>query len=344
MSRRAVVVGAGIGGLAAARALAATGWSVEVFERAEGLPDSGTALGMWPEAMAALDRLSLGDRVRQEGVRQQGAAFLRPDGVPFARVSPREPAYLISRPALHRALFDGALEGAVHWGAGVSDPAELPEADLVVGADGINSRLRGAVAARTADVRPLGTVAFRGTVPGAVETVTETWGDGRLFGITPQDAETTNWFASIRRDLLAEYDDGRPRAELLAAAFGGWHPAVRDVLRKIESDQLDRRVLYDVPPLGPWFRGHRVIIGDAAHAMAPNAGRGACEAVVDAVELADSLASAGSVAGGLPLFDRRRRRAAQRTVRVSRLLNRWATARRFAPVRYRAMGMLARFA
>lgn len=344
MTGRAIIVGAGIGGLAVGRALLDTRWRVEILERADGLPEAGTALGMWPEAIAALDRLGVGDRVREAGVAQHGATFRRPEGTTFARITSREPAYLISRPALHRIVYEGALEDAVRWATPVEDAANLPEADLVIGADGINSRLRTVVAGRTVDPRPLGAVAFRGVVPGRVEAACETWGDGRVFGVTPQEAGMTNWFASVREDVLAERPSYRNVAELLTALFGDWHPIVREVVTRLDPADIDQRVLYEMPPVGSLSRDHRVILGDAAHAMAPNAGRGACEAIVDAVTLAESLSTAGSSTEGLQEFDRRRRRTGQRMVRASRVLSRISLARRLPAVRYRAMNVLSRFA
>jgi len=343
MGKKAIIVGAGIGGLAAGKTLRADGWNVKLLERAAALPSTGTALAMWPQAMAALDRLGVGDHVREQGVLQHGGSLLRPDGSSFARIVSKAPIYLVSRPVLHRILYQDSLEDCVEWTTHVINDDSLPEADLIVGADGINSRVRDSVAGRKLDPRPLGTVALRGGVPGSVSSVSETWGEGRLFGITPQDDETTNWFACLREDLLIQsgaLSDG----ELLTALYGDWHPAVAEVVRKVDPDKIDRRVLYDSAPLGSLVRGHTVVIGDAAHAMAPNAGRGACEALIDAVALADCLHSSSTIQHGLQAFDRRRRRRGQRIVQVSRVLNRLSTARRFTGLRQRTMGVLARLA
>lgn len=348
MIGRAVVVGAGIAGLAAGRALLAAGWQVEIRERAQDLLKTGTALGMWPEAMAALDRLGVGDRVRQTGAASSGAAFLRPDGTEFAALITREPAVLLSRPALHRILWEGALERTVRWGEPVEDVeeltgGELAEADLVVGADGIHSRLRTMVAGREVRPRRLRTTALRGTVPGTAEMACETWGPGRLFGVTPQEGSMTNWFAAVRHDLLQEHS-GLPDGELLRMLFGDWHPVVRDVVSRVEPAGIDRRDLFDLPRLRTWHRGRAVILGDAAHAMAPNIGRGACEGILDAVVLAQELEAARTLDEGLRAFDKRRRRAAQRVVLASRALGRFATARRLPEPRRQALSMLAALA
>ena len=344
MTREAIIIGAGIAGLAAGRALLHDGWSVTLYERADGLPPTGTALGMWPQAMSALARLGIAESVQEKGVPQHGAAFLRPDGTTFARITSREPAYLISRPALHELLYAGALEGHVKWLSTITGLETLPDADLVIGADGINSRIRNSLASRTVGPRPIGTVAFRGVVAGSVDHVTETWGRGRLFGITPQDALNTNWFACVREDLLDQFDSDLPDVELLSELFGDWHPGVGQIVHALGHQGIDRRSLHDSAPLGSMYQEQTVIIGDAAHAMAPNAGRGACEALIDAVALAEALRDAESVKDGLRAFDRSRRRAGQRIVQLSRFLNLMSTARNFAGMRQRAMSAFAHFA
>jgi 2-polyprenyl-6-methoxyphenol hydroxylase-like FAD-dependent oxidoreductase len=80
MEKRALVVGGGIAGLASAIGLCRAGWRVSVRERAAGLPTTGTALGIWPAAVRALDRLGIGDTVRERGVRQRPGLIRRPDG------------------------------------------------------------------------------------------------------------------------------------------------------------------------------------------------------------------------------------------------------------------------
>ena len=344
MTQSAIIVGAGIGGLALGRALKADGWRVEIHERTQGLPSTGTALGMWPEAMDALVALGLGTQVRERGVRQHGAQFLRHDGHAFAHVHPAHPSYLVSRPLLHEILHEESLEDSIVWDSTVESPDQLRAADLIVAADGIHSRLRQVVSGTRSAPRPLGSVAFRGVVPGAVDSITETWGDGRIFGITPQEGESTNWFACIRDDVLAEHDTNDDDAALLGDLFHGWHPSVSEVLSKVAPGRIDRRALYDAPPLRSFVRDNMALIGDAAHAMAPNAGRGACETLVDAAHLATSLRSTDSIHDGLRNYDRTRRHATQRVVRASRFLNRISTSRSFPALRRRTMNVLARFA
>ena len=365
MRGSAVIVGAGIAGTAAARGLLRAGWSVQVLERNGSLPGSGTALGMWPEAMAALDRLGVGDTVRAGSVEQRGGRILRPDGSVIAAIrgsrrgtrrgTSRVTARLVPRTALLDALAGDLPAGLIRWNSPVPEPGALPRADVVVAADGISSRLRTALFGT--HPRPLGTVAFRGTVPGPAPGVSETWGPGRLFGITPLDAGTTNWFACIRAgelalpDILPDTRSGAPTArqiqarapEILRRLYRGWHPAVTRVIGDLDGNPVDYRELFDIPPLPSYVAGTTALLGDAAHGMAPNLGRGACEALLDAAALVAALAAATDVAGALRHYDAGRRRRGARMVRMSRLMSRVSTARRFTAPRDLAVSAAARF-
>ena len=126
MRGSAVVIGAGIAGLATARGLLGAGWSVRVLERSSGLPGTGTALGMWPEAMRALDRLGVGEQVRAASVEQRGARLLRPDGTEIAHLGPGRTARLVPRPALLAALAQGLPPDVIAWNAPVTDRGALP--------------------------------------------------------------------------------------------------------------------------------------------------------------------------------------------------------------------------
>jgi 2-polyprenyl-6-methoxyphenol hydroxylase-like FAD-dependent oxidoreductase len=336
----AVVLGAGVAGLATARGLLRAGWDIHVLERSPGLPDTGTALGMWPEAMRALDLLGAGDQVRAASVEQRGARLLRPDGTEIAHLGPGRTARLVPRPALLTALTEGLPADLVAWNTPVSDSDTLPPADVVVAADGIHSPTRVALFGSTA--RPLGTVAFRGTVPGPAGGVTETWGPSRLFGITPHDAGSTNWFASVRADLLESVPSPTGAAHTLRLLYGNWHPDVRRVLDALEEHPIDRRTLLDVAPLPSYVSGRTALLGDAAHAMAPNLGRGACEALLDATALVEALTAAPDVPGALRRYDDARRGPATRTVRLARLANVVSTAQHLLPVRNLVVAAAAR--
>ncbi|HWM17195.1 MAG TPA: FAD-dependent oxidoreductase, partial [Microbacterium sp.] len=111
MRGHALIIGAGIAGLTAGHALLQAGWSVEIRERSARPPTTGTALGMWPEAMRALDSIGFGDRIRARSIHQAGGAILRADGRMITRLTPNLSAHLVTRPVLLETLA-GALPPA----------------------------------------------------------------------------------------------------------------------------------------------------------------------------------------------------------------------------------------
>ncbi|CAL9669525.1 Aurachin C monooxygenase_isomerase [Actinosynnema sp. ALI-1.44] len=312
---RAAVIGGGVGGLAAAIGLRRAGWDVTVFERADGLPATGTGLGIWRDAMAALDRLGVGDRARRAGRRQPEGTVRRPDGTVLGRLG--ADVHLLTRPALLGVLADALPAGVVRFGEAVT--WQERDHDLVVGADGIGSGVRRSLFG--VEQRPSGAVGWRGTVDFAVPAGGETWGRGVKFGLTPQADGRTNWYA-----LTA------PDGDL--TAFSAWHDPIPRVLA--ESRDVLRHSLDYLPPLRTYVRDRVALIGDAAHAMTPDLGQGACQAIIDGLALATALA-AGDVTSGLREYDRVRRRTTQRLVKRSLLLNRLARVRRLVPVRDTAL-------
>ncbi|EME15587.1 FAD-dependent oxidoreductase [Rhodococcus triatomae] len=332
---RATIVGGGIGGLTVANHLIRNGWQVRILERAATLPASGTALGMWPPALHALDAIGVGDRIREIGVPQAEGAILRPDGSTIARLHVPGETLLVSRPALLDALV-ADVSGAVEFSTSVD--AVPGDCDVVVGADGIGSPIRDRVFGSRYRPRPLGMAAWRGWVPGEATSTTETWDAGALFGITPRDGGLTNFFAAVR--LPPGADDGG--VAFLRSRFGHWHPAVRDVLDRIDGEALLHHDLLHSPALPSYTRGKVALIGDAAHAMAPNLGRGACEAMVDAITLGRALTESEDVAAALRRYDRARRHRTRLMVRGSETAARIATASRARGARDALLGLATR--
>lgn len=335
MRGTATIVGGGIGGLTAANHLVSAGWDVRVLERAATLPGTGTALGMWPPAMTALDTIGVGDRIRAVGVTQTSGAILRPDGSTIARLDVGErPPVLVSRPVLLRALADRLPDDLVRFSTPVeSVPADC---DVAIGADGIGSVVRDGLFGPRYRARPIGMAAWRGWVPGRVDSAIETWDAGALFGVTPRDGDLTNFFAAVRVEPGGR-DGGIP---FLRTRFGSWHASVRDVLDRLDADALLHHDLYQSPALPSYVRGHVALLGDAAHAMAPNLGRGACEAIVDAVTLGRALVESPDVESALRRYDRARRHRTRLLVRGSAAMARMATAGRWCRVRDVALGLV----
>lgn len=309
------VVGAGIGGLATAIAFTRIGWQVQVLERAPALTAPGAGLSLWPNALRALDALGIGDRVRARA-REDGSAGIRDSR--GAWLSKFDVAAMKARYGLpimvHRADLLDILRNAIPAGSirtgvtvgearrdgTVTHSAGESRADLVVGADGINSVVRRAVVGA---VRPVyvGYTAWRVIVTPTHPTADlgETWGRGLRFGYAALADDRVYCFG------VANRPEGAPSAGLaeLRELFAGWHDPIPALLAAADPAAVLHHDIYRLPDLSTFVAGRIALLGDAAHAMSPNLGQGACQALEDAVV----LARIADDSGDLTRYDRVRR-------------------------------------
>jgi 2-polyprenyl-6-methoxyphenol hydroxylase-like FAD-dependent oxidoreductase len=344
VTRTAAVVGGGIGGLAAAIGLRAAGWEVSVFERAEGMPETGTGLGMWPSALRALDRLDLGDQARKRGRPQASGTIRHPDGQLIARIDMArlirregEPVYLLSRPALLTLLADALPPAVIRFDSPVTDDLSA-HYDLVVGADGINSGVRARMFP-TSGLRYTGQAVWRGVSDLDWRVGGEIWGVGKKFGFTPEREGRTNWYAVL--SAAEGWSPPNPQ-EVLRDRFQGWPGPIAALLDRFDDSDVVHHDLYHLaPPLSSYVDGNVALLGDAAHAMTPELGQGACQALIDGVALADCL-STGTVQAGLKAYDRLRRRPTQRIAKLSLRANVLSQTGRLPGVRDLAVRLATR--
>lgn len=324
----AIVVGAGISGVITARMLVRAGYTVRLLERESALRVGGAGLTLWPNAASALRDLDLGDVLEECGHVITSAATLRTDGNVIAHA----PLDLIQKRygplvSVHRGELLGCLMKksgvSIEYGAAVTwerDGLRLDgdrlQAELIVGADGIGSVVRKAVCSDVAP-RPAGYGAWRGiasTGSKPPKGASETFGRGSRFGLVPMSRERTYWFAVL--------EDGQEEVDL-ESVFGDWHDPIAAVLAATPPGDRSYLPLADLPPLRRWHRAQIVLVGDAAHAMTPNMGQGAAQAILDVSSLAHALA-ARPLSKALRYYERFRKPTAERIVRQSRMLGRIA--------------------
>ncbi|MFE5837514.1 FAD-dependent monooxygenase [Arthrobacter sp. NPDC056493] len=328
------IIGGGIAGLALAAGLDPR-FDVTIHEQRPGVPAVETSLAMWPEAQAALAVLGVLPQIREAGTTFGGMALR--DAAGTALVAPEVRGVLgVSRAGLIRIL-EAAVPASVRRVEGRVDeiPATGPlTSGLLVGADGVHSVVRRTFWGARSQARLTPYLALRGvlTVPAYADTGGEYWGRGQLFGITPASGGRTYWYASFRSNLGPEGVDAAEALQQAKARFGGSAPAVRAVLEHAKPDATLAQRIWTTPNLGSFVRPGVVLAGDAAHGMTPNLGRGACEALVDAVTLAELL-NAHQLEDALKAYNRQRALKTQLLRLASSAMAGIALAERSQPLR-----------
>jgi 2-polyprenyl-6-methoxyphenol hydroxylase-like FAD-dependent oxidoreductase len=309
--RTAVVVGAGMAGLAAAGALSRSGWQVTVLERGERVAAPPTALVLWSNGRRALESLdpdggwsTIASPLPDGGVR-------RPDGqwlvAPRTRAGAGPAPVVVHLEDLYDVLVAG-LGDMVQIRTGfpvttvrtgrrmrpcVGDGRTMIEADLVVAADGIDSPVRRALVPESVAVGS-GFAAWQAVIPSyrapKLDAGGETLGAGYRFISIPLGARRGGvyWVATAA---------GAPRPEapatqltLLRRWFADWHDPIGELLAATEPSDLIPQEVRELRPLPraygfPSGTGGVVLLGDAAHAMPHHLGQGACLAFEDAATL-----------------------------------------------------------
>jgi 2-polyprenyl-6-methoxyphenol hydroxylase-like FAD-dependent oxidoreductase len=354
-----VVAGAAIGGATAALLLARAGARVTLLERVSQPRAVGAGIVLQPNGLAVLFGLGLRDALEARATVAREARFATPDRVLFAQRLPDfgeglDHALVIRRGDLFTILLDAvAAEPRIEASFGAEVTAAGREgsvrvggrtlaADLVVGADGVRSRVRehGDFGARVVP----GKTFLRAIAP-VVEAgaLGEWWTRLGIFGAAPVP-DGTYFFSSAPRRLPASWSgragaspaptsgsrsvaagegrgEGDERATLDPVALAAaWTPVLPVAGRLFASiapgDLLVNRV--EQVRCRSFVDGRLVLVGDAAHAMAPNLGQGANSAMVDAAVLVAELArGTGGLAAALARYDARRRPAVARVQRVA---------------------------
>jgi 2-polyprenyl-6-methoxyphenol hydroxylase-like FAD-dependent oxidoreductase len=316
---KALIVGAGIGGLAAAVALRRAGWDVRVFERASSPRELGFALLLAPNAMHALRELGLGDAVRSGGFVMTSGEMRRPDGTVLrrfelasVRVLLDEDTVCILRPVLHGSLLEAVGLDSIDLASEVVGFATSPEGvhvkladgrtaegQILVGADGVASVIRTQLHPGERPPQASGLLAIRGVARHVVPQLgglsgVQYFGRGLEAGLARAGERDVYWYLSIKAAHFSGPQDAVAVAEQCAAQF---HEPFRAIVRATPREDLRLDELFERDPISPWGHGPVTLLGDAAHPMLPHAGQGAAQALEDAVVLGSSLRGIQEQAG-----------------------------------------------
>lgn len=346
-----LIVGGGIGGLSTAIALRSVGYDINVVEIRRDLHSSVHGVGIIQpvNALRALDAIGCAEACMEAGYSSTAwGKVLDVDGNPIREMpgatipgSHLPPLNGLTRPQLHTILTDKALEVGVtieydktftelsDGPAGIEvayDDGTSTAVDIVVGADGVRSKVRPHVLGK--DVQPVhnGQLAFRLNLPREpeIDRIILQNGPEGIAGFVPIGPELAYLFYSTVWDRNDRPDPGELDTVLrkCLAPFSGLTGRIRDryvndpsaiVLRPEES--------LIAPP--PWHSGRIVLIGDAVHAVTPQLGQGAAQAIEDGIVLAECLASDDDVDAAFKRYTDRRYERCKLIVEASVRIGEW---------------------
>jgi salicylate hydroxylase len=344
MARRAIIAGAGIGGLSTALALAQAGFEVAVYERAEAFEEFGAGLQLTPNATRVLARLGALAGALKAAMAPQAILTLRgSDDSELLRLPLDDAERRWGAPYLtiHRADLQRALAEAVRRRPGVSltldvsltglasesgrvavalkrGPSAMRDvADLLIGADGLRSVVRESlVRSEGAEAAFAGRIAFRATVEARL--VDRRWlrpvvvlrlgPKAHLVHYPLRGGSVANIVAVVeqgwRKDTTGDLWDGDADKRVLDRAFASWSPETRALITA--ASVWRAWPLYVRPPIPSFSLGRAALVGDAAHPMVPFLAQGAAQAIEDAGALGRIFSQTDDVPSGLAEYSRDR--------------------------------------
>jgi len=342
---RVLVAGGGIGGLTAALSLAHSGCQVTVFEQSTEFAEIGAGIQLSPNASRVLHHLGLEKALRATAFLPEGTQFKHwrrghvisestlGDAV-LSRYG--APYYHIHRGDLMAALVDAARAHAgieLLPGVVVSGFEATPEdvcvtatgmthaGDVLVGADGIHSRIQAALWGQQAP-RFTGNVAWRALVPTArlptnliPPLSTVWWGPGKHFvHYYVRGGEWVNCVCVVEKSgwQIESWTQQGDKNEL-RQDFSGWHSDIQQLLEALDETRLYKWALFDRMPMPQWGKGRVTLLGDACHPTLPFMAQGAAMAIEDAAVLAGCLQQGSDIATALQRYEDLRR---TRTARI----------------------------
>lgn len=303
-----------MGGLSAGIALKRLGHQVTVYEKVTEIKPVGAAISLWSNGVKCLNYLGLGPQIAALGGAMDRMAYV--DGLsgktmtqfslqPLVEQVGQRP-YPVSRAALQNMLLEQL--GAEHVKLGmalshISDDGQhvsahfadgsSATADVLIGADGTHSTVRGYVLGQQPERRYAGYVNWNGLVDIAPDLApADQWttfvGQGKRASLMPIAGGQFYFFLDVPlpSGLASERSAYK---SLLKEYFAGWAAPVQTLIERIDPASTNRVEIHDIDPFMGWIKGRVALLGDASHSTTPDIGQGGCQAMEDAIVVAMAL-------------------------------------------------------
>lgn len=309
---KAIVIGAGIGGLTAGIALRLAGYEVEIYDRVRELRPAGAGISLWSNGVKVLNRLGLGDKMAQIGGQMNRMQYrtstdellndisLHPL---IAEVGQRP--YPVARTDLQQMLLEAfarpvtlnarcvSVEEDTTGVTAIFEDGHRATGDVLIAADGVRSILRTYVLGEEVQPQYGGYVNWNGLVPMSPDLAPkDTWlifvGEHKRASLMPVGGDRFYFFFDVPLAKGTPFDSEDIRSEL-KEFFAGWAKPVQNLIERLDPQQTNRLEIHDVGPIDRMVRGRVALLGDAAHATCPDLGQGGCQAMEDCIVLTQYL-------------------------------------------------------
>nr|WP_315298050.1 FAD-dependent urate hydroxylase HpxO [Raoultella terrigena] len=328
---KALVMGAGIGGLSAAVALKAAGISCEVFEAVQEIKPVGAAISIWPNGVKCMNLLGMGDITETYGGplrymayqdHRHGKTLTRFSLAPLVERTGGRPCP-VSRSELQGEMLNFWGRDAVRFGKRATRVAEdddgvtvwfsdgtTARGDMLIAADGSHSALRPYVLGFTPERRYAGYVNWNGLVEideaiAPADQWTTFVGEGKRVSLMPVARGRFYFFFDVPLPAGLAEDRSTLKADL-SRYFNGWAAPVQELIARLDPATTNRIEIHDIEPFDRLVRGKVALLGDAGHSTTPDIGQGGCAALEDAVVLGEALRDGGDIASALRQYEARR--------------------------------------